>query len=55
MVMVILKLLGIIWLPHGPHNLLIIGTVKHASYEGYVVLASIRITVNDQNIMYTTN
>lgn len=42
-------------LPHGPHNLPIIGTVKHVSYEGYVVLDLIRIIVNDQNIMYTTN
>lgn len=48
--MVVFKLL-----PHGPHNLLIIGTVKHVSYEGYVVLALIRIIVNDQNIKYATN
>lgn len=41
-------------LPHGPHSLLIIGTVKHVSYERHVVLALIRIIVNDQNIMYTT-
>lgn len=42
-------------LPHGPHSLLVIGTVKHVSYEDYVVLALIRTIVNDQNIVYTTN